>query len=144
MDAAEAREERVKAKAARDEAKAKYDAAPLTGPEHAELKENWLRAEVALAQAHLNSVVVEGTTSGPVFDLAVTALADAKAQRDKVTGAAASGLFFALSFARALICFVSRPQADCRVHRAHGQIFATGDEKEAGFSGQLVAISHAR
>ena len=115
MDAAEAREERVKAKAARDEAKAKYDAAPLTGPEHAELKENWLRAEVALAQAHLNSVVVEGTTSGPVFDLAVTALADAKdalarADRElnKVTGAAVSGLFSAPSFARALICFVPK------------------------------------
>ena len=97
-----------KAEMARDAAKAKYDAAPLTGPEHAELKENWLRAEVALAQAHLNSVVVEGTTSGPVFDLAVTALADAKAQRDKVTGSAVSGLFSAPSFARALICFVPK------------------------------------
>ena len=108
MDAAEAREERLKAKAARDEAHAKYDAAPLTSAEHKELKENWLRAEVALAQAHLNSVVVEGTTSGPVFDLAVTALADAKAQRDKVTGSAVSGLFSAPSFARALICFVPK------------------------------------
>jgi len=144
MDAAEAREERLKAKAARDAAKDKYDAAPLASPEHNELKENWLRAEVAFAQAHLEWVKAQVPRSdGDVAD-AKDALADAKAQRDKVTGAAASGLFFALSFARALICFVSRPQADCRVHRAHGQIFATGDEKEAGFSGQLVAISHAR
>jgi len=132
-----------KAEMARDAAKAKYDAAPLTGPEHSELKENWLRAEVAYAQANLDLVIAQGT-AGEALEAAKSALAFAREQLDKVTGAAASGLFFALSFARALICFVSRPQADCRVHRAHGQIFATGDEKEAGFSGQLVAISHAR
>src|SRR4051812_9242357 len=87
MDPAEAREERLEAKAARDAAKAKYDAAPLASPEHKELKEDWLRAEAAFAQANYDLVLAEGTTSGPVFDSAKEALAFAREQLDKLTSA---------------------------------------------------------
>jgi len=108
MDAAEAREERLKAKAARDAAKAKYDAAPLASAEHKELEKDWLRAEVAFAQAHLEWVKAQvPRNDGDVAD-AKDALARADRELNKVTGAAVSGLFSAPSFARALICFVPK------------------------------------
>jgi len=90
MDATEAREERQKAKAARDEAHAKYNAVPPADPAHKEFKEDWLRAEVVFARACLAVLVAEGTTSGPVFDLAKEDLARADRELDKLTSAAAA------------------------------------------------------
>jgi len=87
MDAAEAREERLKAKAARDAAKVKYDAAPLTSAEHKELEKDLLRAEVSLAQANLEWVKAQvPRNEGDVAD-AKEALARADRELDKVTGA---------------------------------------------------------
>jgi len=87
MDAAEAREERLKAKAARDEAKAKYDATAIASPEHKEFEKDWLRAEVAFAQANFNLIIAQGTTSGVAFDAAKSALDFARDQLDKATSA---------------------------------------------------------
>src|SRR3954471_11512525 len=90
MDPAEAREERRSAKAARDEAHAKYNAAaaqvPLP-PNLAALEKIKYDADLAFAQANYDLVLAEGTTSGPVFDSAKEALAFAREQLDKVTSA---------------------------------------------------------
>ena len=87
MDDSEAREERVKAKAARDEAKAKYHAVPLASPEHKEFEKDWLRAEVAFAQAHLDWVKAQVPRNEEDVADAHAALTFAREQLDKVTGA---------------------------------------------------------
>jgi len=93
MDAAEAREERVKAKAARDEAHAKYDAAaaqvPLP-PNLAALEKIKYEADVAYAQANLDLVKAQVPRNEEDVADAKVALVFAREQLDKLTSAAAA------------------------------------------------------
>jgi hypothetical protein len=101
MDATEAHEERLKAKAAREAAKAKYDAVPPANPAHKHLEKDWLRAEAAFAQAHLNLVIAQGIP-GEALEAAKAALARADRELDKFTSVAAAPAGLSKAIPRAL------------------------------------------
>jgi len=77
-DAAQARKKRQQTKAARDEAKAKYDKTAQTDPARKVLETNWLESEVSFAQAHKDWLVAAGANP--------EALASAERALDRARG----------------------------------------------------------